>query len=314
MTELRRLLDDNSDELALALLGSARDDSPSDDSLKATAVALGISTSLGGAALLASGLRAAAGPGVGAGGAAAAQAALGAAPAATLGALTLGVVAKQIGIGLVAGVLAMGGLELAVERPFSAPAPVAQKASISPARTTRQQGVHARSGAGSREPMAALVAAEPESDKPSAPASANDGASAHAAHRRVAPPSAAAVAEPQAAQAETSAAEPVVEPKPEAAKPEVALNKSLAAEVALLDRARSALLAQDPSGGQRALDQYRKERQTGILDPEATVLQIQVLEKLGKRGAAARLARQFIASHPESRHVDSLRVLAAEAP
>jgi outer membrane protein assembly factor BamD (BamD/ComL family) len=88
----------------------------------------------------------------------------------------------------------------------------------------------------------------------------------------------------------------------------------LAAEVALLDRARSALLAQNPSGAQRWLEQYRKERQTGILDPEATVLEIQVLEKLGNHGAAVRLARQFIVSHPDSRHVDSLRVLAAEAP
>jgi outer membrane protein assembly factor BamD (BamD/ComL family) len=93
----------------------------------------------------------------------------------------------------------------------------------------------------------------------------------------------------------------------------VALNKSLAAEVAMLDRARSALLAQNASGALRVLEQYRRERQTGILDPEATVLEIQALEKLGNRASAARLARQFIKSHPDSRHVESLRVLAAEA-
>jgi hypothetical protein len=44
------------------------------------------------------------------------------------------------------------------------------------------------------------------------------------------------------------------------------------------------------------------------------VLQIQALEKFGDRASASRLARQFISSNPSSRHVDSLRVLAAEAP
>jgi hypothetical protein len=319
MTELRRLLDGDSDELALALLRSANDDSPSTDSLKAAAVALGIGTSLGGAALLGSGLRTAAGSGAGA--AAASQAALGGAPAATAGALTLGVIAKQVGIGLLAGVFAMGGLELAIDKPFSSPAPAAQKASISPARAAAD--AHARNAAsGQTESMAALAAAE--SDTPSSAASpsddgASDAAAARSTRRRAAASGVRAAdaqgAPPAPAQVEAAAPVAEVKAEPKVEKPQtVALNKSLAAEVALLDRARSALLAQNASGAQRALDQYRKERQTGILDPEATVLEIQVLEKLGSHAAAARLARQFIASHPDSRHVESLRVLAADVP
>jgi hypothetical protein len=214
VTELRRLLDDNSDELALALLRSAGEDSPSNDSLKAAAVALGIGTGLGGAALLASGLRTAAASGASAGGAAVTQAALGAGPAATVGALTLGVVAKQVAVGLVAGVFAMGGLELAIERPFASPAPAAQKASISPARTTRQPSARIQFAAGVPEPVATALAAE--SDKPVVPAGANDGVAARAMRHRVTTPGVAA-AEPQAADAARSgvaAAEPVVEAKP----------------------------------------------------------------------------------------------------
>jgi hypothetical protein len=318
MSELRPLLDGNADELALLLLRSADDDSPSPDSLKAAAVVLGIGTSLGGSALLVSALRSAAGPGAAAGGGVLSQAAIAASPAATAAgaSITLGLLAKQVAIGLVTGIVAMGGLELASEHPFASRASTAsvQGAFVSPARATPGPGAASHSTALS-EPVVAVVDADAANH--SAPSSANDVAAARWVRRRTSVPGAPAGVPPAGlAPAAAAAASPELEtePAPEAAKPQaVALNKSLAAEVALLDRARSALFAQNASDAVRVLEQYRKERQTGILDPEATVLQIQALEKLGERAAASRLARQFIASHPDSRHVDSLRVLAAEA-
>jgi hypothetical protein len=316
MTELQRLLDGGSDELALALLRSADEDSPSDDSLKATAVVLGIGTTLGGSALLASGMKSAAGSGAGG---ALSQTTLAASPAlATAASITFGAVAKQVVFGLVSGLFAMGGLQLALDHSSSSkPAAATEQPSVSPARTTPE--LRARGRAGSALPEALEPSSPAEQANSSAQPSTNNGLVPHAVRRRVAAPSLAEnfVEPAHAAGSEIGAAAAPVEPQPaaDAAKPQtVALNKSLAAEVALLDRARSALRAQNASGALRALDQYRKERQTAILDPEATVLQIQVLEKLGEHGAAVRLARQFVTSHPESRHVESLRVLAAEAP
>lgn len=317
MSELRPLLDGNADELALALLRSADDDSPSADSLKAAAVALGLGTSLGGSALLASGLHGASGSGAAAGGGALSQAVVAASPG--VGALTVGLVAKQVVIGLATGVVAMSGLELAGQHPFGSRerAPSAQVAHVAPARPALEARARNHSGVALPAPEAAVVSAD--AADPSAPAVASEGAGAQGVRYRALVPratEAGKVAEP--AQAAVTPA-PEAKPEPELAKPQTvavnksALNKSLAADVAMLDRARSALLAKNPSGALRALEQYRKERQTGILDPEATVLWIQALEKLGERVPAARLARQFIASHPESRHVDSLRVLAAEA-
>lgn len=310
MSELRRLVDGESDELALALLRSADDDSPSTDSLQAAALVLGLGTSLGGGtALLATGVKGAAGPGV------VSHATLGVSPAAATGAsITLGAVAKQVALGLVGGLFAMGGVQLAIDR-ASDPKPIAalqQPANLA-ARSASQS--HRREGASSALPPSAEPLVVAGQENPSAQPKANSPVAGPVMRRRPATRSAGeAVSEP--AEAVPAKAAATVEPQAaEVVKPQtaVAQNKSLAAEVALLDRARSALRAQDASLASRALDQYRKERQTAILEPEATVLQIQVLEKLGERAAAARLARQFIASHPESRHVDSLRVLAAEA-
>jgi outer membrane protein assembly factor BamD (BamD/ComL family) len=85
--------------------------------------------------------------------------------------------------------------------------------------------------------------------------------------------------------------------------------RSLAFEVDLLDRARRTLLAGRAADALSTLDRYGREYPSGILQPEAAVLRIQALEQRGDRAAAAALARQFIASHPGSRHVESLRAL-----
>jgi hypothetical protein len=315
MTELRRLLDGDSDDLAISILRSADDDSPSADSLKAAALALGISGTLGGSALLASGLRSAAVPSAAASGA---HAAVGAPPAATVASITLGAIVKQMAIGVAAGVLAMGGVQLASD---SASTSDAQAPKNIPA-PTRASAAQARGVVRGqpREPSAQTATLGAEALQSPTQPSLDGTPGAPGQRRRSAAPAVlnvapATVAEAPAAAApvgEVASLEPVKAAEPE--KAPVALNKSLAAEVLLLDRARNALLAQNPSGALRALDQYRKERQTAILEPEANVLQIQVLEQLGERAAAARLARKFVQAHPASRHAESLRALAAEAP
>ena len=317
MTELRRLLDGDSDDLALSILRSAEDDSPSRDSLKAAALALGISGTLGGSALLASGLRSAAVPSAAASGA---HAAVGVPAATTVASITVGAIVKQMAIGVAAGVLAMGGVQLASEQPSSSDAK-APKSTVAAARAAAPQA-GSRTPGHPRELDARTAALGGEAVEAPAQPSLDAAAAAPVVRRRSMPsasdvsnapsPTVFQAAETQAPVSTAAPAQPVQ--VPEAEKSPVALNKSLAAEVVLLDRARNALLAHNPSGALRALEQYRKERQTAILEPEANVLQIQVLDQLGEHAAAVRLARNFVQAHPESRHADSLRALAGEAP
>jgi hypothetical protein len=315
MTELRRLLDGDSDDLALSILRSADDDSPTADSLKATALALGIGSTLSGSALLASGLRSAAVPSAAASGA---HAAVGAPAAATVASITFGAIVKQMAIGVAAGVLAMGGVQLASDSPSTSDA----KAPKSIAAPTPASAAQARGSARGQLGEPSAQSTTPGAGALAAPTqpSLDVASGASVPRRRNAAPAALNAAPavvgdaPAAALPASEAASPEPVKAAELEKAPVALNKSLAAEVRLLDRARNALIAQNPSGALRALDQYRKERQTAILEPEANVLQIQVLDQLGEHAAAVRLARKFVQAYPASRHADSLRALAAEAP
>lgn len=88
-----------------------------------------------------------------------------------------------------------------------------------------------------------------------------------------------------------------------------ALPPSLAADLALLDRARRALAQHDPRGALQALDVYARQRQSGVLDPEAEVLRIHALLALGEHARAEKLARAFVAAHPTSSYAPELRAL-----
>lgn len=91
-------------------------------------------------------------------------------------------------------------------------------------------------------------------------------------------------------------------------------NTALALEVQLLDQARAALSSGNPGTALSFLDQYREQRKSAVLLEEATVVRIQALLALGQRSLAATLARRFIERHPKSRHAESLRLLAEQAP
>jgi outer membrane protein assembly factor BamD (BamD/ComL family) len=85
----------------------------------------------------------------------------------------------------------------------------------------------------------------------------------------------------------------------------------LSDEVVALDAARQALAAGDAAGALRAVDDHDRRFPGGALSPEATVVRIEALAARGDRAAAARLATEFLRSHPASPHAKRLRSLLA---
>ena len=81
----------------------------------------------------------------------------------------------------------------------------------------------------------------------------------------------------------------------------------LARESVLLTRARAELRAGDARHAQGTLSQLHKEFSRGTLQQEREVLAIEALAAQGNANSAQRLARAFIAAHPESPHAQPLR-------
>jgi hypothetical protein len=84
-------------------------------------------------------------------------------------------------------------------------------------------------------------------------------------------------------------------------------DESLSAEVRILDRARAAVEARDPAAAQRALDTYAQRFPQGHLKPEATVLQLAVLVRLGRRAAAKAMAAQLLANESYRTYAHRIR-------
>ncbi len=89
---------------------------------------------------------------------------------------------------------------------------------------------------------------------------------------------------------------------------------SLAAEVAVLDRARAALARGDAGAALSAVAEYQGMPRSKILDREATLLRIRALDAAGQRALASQLAEDFVRAHPESRDMAALKVLTAKRP
>jgi hypothetical protein len=81
---------------------------------------------------------------------------------------------------------------------------------------------------------------------------------------------------------------------------------SLSAELALLDRARSALAERDAHTALAVLGAYEQSFPAGVLHDEAVVLRVDALTASGDRVGASRLARDFLASRPTSPHAPHL--------
>ena len=86
---------------------------------------------------------------------------------------------------------------------------------------------------------------------------------------------------------------------------------SIAAEVAVVDQARSSLRSGDVHGAMTALAAHDREYGGGALNLEAGRLQCEALLAAGKRSAAAACARQYVATYPKSPHAASMRALVA---
>lgn len=87
------------------------------------------------------------------------------------------------------------------------------------------------------------------------------------------------------------------------------IDAALRAEIALLDRARTALREQEGSRALRLLDQHESRFLRPSLAPEADVLRIEALSQRGHRTQAEALSQRFLASypsHPLREHVASL--------
>lgn len=305
MSDLSRLLESSDDEAALSLLRSAHEEPP-EGSMGRVAAALGIGvggalvSSASATALLASKAHAAS---------------LASASVVTEAAVAptpwlASVIVKPLAIGLLGGLAAVGGVSYvsssaprpAEPRTLLATAPRAATAKVAP-----------------RVPPPALPAVPAELNETPAPKSEP--------HRAVAPALLAAnpqrnnaltpkhEAQPAPATASFAPSPPALEaPSVEVRPPAPQRDEALARELAILGRARSQLVAGDAAGALRSLDEYSAERRSGALEPEATTLRIQALERAGARAAAARLAQSFLKAHPERSHDPSLRSIAAEAP
>jgi hypothetical protein len=335
VTELRRLFDAQPDEFSLELLRAAEDDAPSPRSLAQAAAALGVGAMLAGAATLSTPVASAsvassmlASPSAAAPAAAAGLAAL---PTAVSSAatITFTVVAKQAAVGMLAGLVVMGGFYSTIGAPKRTAE--GESASEHAAETALAARPLARRVSGGRLTSEAVAGAEPVAAPPAAPLRAGatplagstlpsespgvreQGSPALSARGAATRGLGSAKAVSRSAKPERSEATAAASPETAALASAQPKNASLALEVELLDRARAALLAGDAIGSLSVLDEYQGGRRSGILAPEAQVLRIQVLERLGQTRAASALARDFVERHPGSRHAAALRPLAEQA-
>lgn len=83
----------------------------------------------------------------------------------------------------------------------------------------------------------------------------------------------------------------------------------LAREIALLDDSRAALARGDASGALKLLDRHSVEFARGTLGPEAVVVRVEALLRLGDDGSALAVASQFAKEHPDDSHLARLRSL-----
>jgi|GEM_PF-5633700 len=312
MTELRPLLESTDDELERALLRSVGAELPSGLGLRDTALALGLTHStaetLAASFSAASSLSQASAPTASAT-ATASTATVSTAAASTatasggatgaLGAATLGVVGKSLLGGAVASFLALTTLDYSLGSSSYRPQPALPV-------------VSAAAAAPEASPVSsAAVTAPPLPDAEPVPTAAP--AVAGGAYSRPSRLEAAAPAPPPvpARVNAPSNATFTLPPRPEQPLGPT-LNASLAAEIRLLDQARTALAAGNSARAAALLDRYAANRPSPVLAQEAALLRVRLLLTQGDQASAAQLARRIMHDYPESAHVDSLRNVAAE--
>jgi TolA-binding protein len=184
--------------------------------------------------------------------------------------------AKCLGAGVGGGAVVVAAVELAAPPPPPAPTRGVESAALA-------AGTHAARGA--------FGAPAPAATEPSV----------------VAPPP----EEPAAVEGQTARGSAPGATAPSASAPGRA---GIAAEIALLDAARTAQTSGNHARALSLLDQYATEFPAGGLAAEAEVLRIDVLAARGDRAVAAERARRFLQRHPNSPHAERLRRIAEPSP
>jgi len=185
------------------------------------------------------------------------------------------VAAKWVAVGVVGGGILAGGVSVAVSPRLKAPVTSidAKRASKAPA---AQRSAPRASDAAELSVPVPVASAEPAESKP-------------------------VRATPLAPASATSSAQTS------------AHDGQLGYEVRLIDRTREALAAGDFARASLELDTFEHVTKTGVLDREARILRIDVLQKLGQSGRARVLAGQYLKTYPNDAHAARLRALAAGA-
>jgi hypothetical protein len=93
------------------------------------------------------------------------------------------------------------------------------------------------------------------------------------------------------------------------ALPDHEIASTAAAELAILDGARSAVAGGDAPRALSILDDYASRFPRGAMGPEATVLRIEALVVAGDHSAAERAARSFLQRNPQSPYARRIETL-----
>jgi hypothetical protein len=135
-------------------------------------------------------------------------------------------------------------------------------------------------------------------------------ASRHPAHVEPAPIEAAKATapQPQVLDEPTVAATPATQPEPKAPRRVVSRESAVppVSELEYVERARS-LLTRDPAEALRLANQRAEKFPLGRLGPEAEMVAVQALERLGQNEAAKTRAERALARFPGSIYADGWR-------
>jgi len=201
-------------------------------------------------------------------------------------------IAKAIAGGALAGVVVIG-TSTYIQHGHAQPAVSAPAVSVeTPAKTSKRHDPPAQP---------TLPESEPESDRPPAitptpaPVRPKDDSSNGAVERLPVP-------------TEEATSRPLPTP-PTGAAPSQERVSSLAREIALLDESRASLARGDATGALKLLDQHAQQFARGNLGPEAVVMRIEALMRLGDERAARALASQFALDHPNDSHLARIQSL-----
>jgi hypothetical protein len=100
-------------------------------------------------------------------------------------------------------------------------------------------------------------------------------------------------------------------PAARSAEPSASSASTLPVELAVLEQARGAMGAGEPTRALSILDGYDVRFPRGAMVPEAAVLRVEALVKAGDRPAAYRFANAFLASEPRSPYAVRIQSLLA---